>query len=118
MTDRTILITGASGGFGFMPQDGDVLVPSGSVARPPDPWMGSYAASKAAAEAFAHGFAADVDQTVGVVDPGLVATDLTGQKGRDPTDVAGMFRWAALECPSEKIDGGIVGLREWKRATR
>lgn len=105
-------------GLGFMPHDGRVLVPSGSVAREPSPGMGSYAASKAAAEAFAHGFAVDVEQTIGVVDPGLVATELTGEKGRDPTDIAAMFRWAALECSSEKIDGEIVGLREWKQATR
>ncbi|AFZ73611.1 SDR family NAD(P)-dependent oxidoreductase [Natronobacterium gregoryi] len=122
---RTVLDTNVYGLFTvlrealqFMPSDGRVLVPSGSVARDPKPGMGTYAPSKAAAEALARGFAIDVDQTVGIVDPGLVATALTGDTGRDPTDVAELFQWAALECPAEKLDGEIVGLREWKQATR
>jgi 3-oxoacyl-[acyl-carrier protein] reductase len=102
----------------LMPPDGRVLVPSGSVAREPTEGMGTYAVSKAAVEGMARGFAADVDQTVGVVDPGLVASDLTGGKGRDPEGIAGMFRWAALECPAEDLDGEILGLRDWKKATR
>jgi NAD(P)-dependent dehydrogenase (short-subunit alcohol dehydrogenase family) len=77
-----------------------------------------YAPSKAATEALARGFAADVEQAVGVVDPGLVATDLTGKKGRDPAEVAEMFWWTAMECPAEDLDGEIVGLREWMQATR
>ena len=102
----------------FMPPDGRALVPSGSVAREPEPGMGAYAMSKAAAEGVARGFAADAEQAVGVVDPGLVATDLTGGRGRDPADVAGLFVWAATECPAEELNGGVVGLRDWKRATR
>jgi len=98
--------------------DGRVLVPSGSVAREPTAGMGAYGVSKAAAEGLARGFAADLDQTVGVVDPGLVATELTGDSGRDPKDVAGMFRWAATDCPAAELDGAVVGLREWKTATR
>lgn len=122
---QTVLDTNVYGLFAviresleFMSQEGRILVPSGSVAREPTPGMGMYAPSKAAAEGLARGFAADVDQTVGVVDPGVVATGLTDGKGRDPSDIAGMFRWAALECPSGDLDGEIVGLREWKRATR
>jgi NAD(P)-dependent dehydrogenase (short-subunit alcohol dehydrogenase family) len=122
---RTVIETNVYGlfatireGLQFLAPEGRVLVPSGSVARDAKPGMGTYAPSKAAAEALARGFAADVDYPVGVVDPGLVATDLTGGKGRDPADVAGMFRWAALECPAEDLDGEVVGLREWKRATR
>jgi NAD(P)-dependent dehydrogenase (short-subunit alcohol dehydrogenase family) len=103
---------------GFMPPEGRILVPSGSVAREPEPGMGAYAASKAAAEGVARGFAADAEQAVGVVDPGLVATDLTGGRGRDPADVAGLFVWAATACPAEELNGGVVGLRDWKRATR
>jgi 3-oxoacyl-[acyl-carrier protein] reductase len=122
---RTVLDTNVYGLFSvvresleFMSPEGRVLVPSGSVAREPTPGMGMYAPSKAAAEGLARGFAADVDQTVGVVDPGVVATDLTNGKGRDPSDVAGMFRWAGLECPAADLDGDVVGLREWKQATR
>jgi NAD(P)-dependent dehydrogenase (short-subunit alcohol dehydrogenase family) len=102
----------------FMRPDGRILVPSGSVAREPEPGMGAYAVSKAAVEGVARGFAADADQAVGVVDPGLVATDLTGGRGRDPADVAGLFVWAATACPPDELNGGVVGLGDWKRATR
>ncbi|WP_256393464.1 SDR family NAD(P)-dependent oxidoreductase [Natronoarchaeum rubrum] len=94
------------------------LVPTGSVARDGTPGIGTYAVSKAAAEAIVRGFAADLDQTVGCVDPGQVATGLSGEHGRDPADVAPMFRWAAVDAPAEELDGTVVGLREWKTATR
>ncbi|PSQ57246.1 short-chain dehydrogenase [Halobacteriales archaeon SW_8_68_21] len=99
--------------------DARVLVPSGAVAAESKPGMGAYAVSKAAAEAVARGFAADLDAAVGVVDPGLVATDLTGkERARDPESVAPLFVWAATEAPAEDLNGGRVGLREWKTATR
>ncbi|WP_049983312.1 SDR family oxidoreductase [Halorubrum sp. BV1] len=99
--------------------DARVVVPSGSVANDSTPGMGAYAVSKAAAEAVARGFAADLDATVGVVDPGLVATDLTGkERARDPESVAPLFVWAATEAPADDLDGDRLGLREWKAATR
>jgi NAD(P)-dependent dehydrogenase (short-subunit alcohol dehydrogenase family) len=98
--------------------DARVLVPSGSVAREAKPGMGAYAVSKAGAEALVRGFAADLEQTVGVVDPGLVATEATGGQGRAPDDVAPMFLWAATDCPAEDLDGAVVDLRAWKEATR
>ncbi|GAA0508536.1 hypothetical protein SAMN04488066_11134 [Halorubrum aquaticum] len=99
--------------------DARVLVPSGSVAHESKSGMGAYAVSKAAAEAVARGFAADLDATVGVVDPGLVATDLTGkERARDPDSVAPLFVWAATDAPAEEVDGERVGLRQWKQATR
>lgn len=98
--------------------DARVLVPSGAVATEPSAGYGGYAVSKAAAEAVARGFAADIEQAVGVVDPGVVATELTGGQGRDPEDVAGMFHWAATEADSEELNGGRLTLADWKRATR
>ncbi|MDZ5809825.1 SDR family oxidoreductase [Halorubrum sp. AD140] len=99
--------------------DARVLVPSGAVAHESRPGMGAYAVSKAAAEAVARGFAADIDAAVGVVDPGLVATDLTGkERARDPKSVAPLFVWAATEAPAADLNGERVGLREWKSATR
>ncbi|WP_135821056.1 SDR family NAD(P)-dependent oxidoreductase [Halostella litorea] len=95
-----------------------VLVPTGSVARDAEPGTGSYAVSKAAAEAVARGFAADTPHAVGCVDPGLVATDLSGSGGRDPADVAPIFRWAATDAPAAELDGSVLGLREWRSATR
>ncbi len=99
--------------------DARVLVPSGAVAREAKAGIGSYAVSKAAAEAVARGFAAELDQAVGIVDPGQVTTELTdGATGRDPADVAPLFRWAAVEAPAEELDGSVLGLREWRQATR
>lgn len=98
--------------------DGRVLVASGSVAREPYPGYGSYAVSKAAAEAVARGFGADIDNVVAVVDPGQVATDLSGGEGHDPADVAEQFRWAATEAPAELIDGDVIDRKAWRSATR
>ncbi|WP_121741301.1 SDR family NAD(P)-dependent oxidoreductase [Natronorubrum halophilum] len=95
-----------------------VLVPTGSIAREAKPGYGSYAVSKATAEAVARGFAADTAYTVGCLDPGQVATELSGGTGRDPESVAGLFVWAALEAEPDEIDGSVVGLKEWKQATR
>ena len=96
-----------------------VIVPSGSVAHESKAGMGAYAVSKATAEAIARGFAADLDAAVGVVDPGLVSTDLTGmERARDPDSVAPLFVWAATEADPDELNGGRLGLREWKKATR
>ena len=95
-----------------------VLIPTGAVARDPKPGIGSYAVSKAGAEALARGFAADLDATVGCVDPGQVSTDLSGSEGRDPDDVAGLFTWAGTEADPSELDGDVLGLREWRTATR
>jgi len=95
-----------------------VIVPTGSVARDAKAGIGSYAVSKATAEAIARAFAVDIEQTVGCVDPGQVATDLSGPGGRDPEDVAPMFLWAATEADPEELNGAVLGLREWKMATR
>ncbi|WP_193308910.1 SDR family oxidoreductase [Halorubrum halophilum] len=100
-------------------EDARVIVPSGGIAHESRPGMGAYAVSKAAAEAVARGFAADLSVAVGVVDPGLVATDLTGkERARDPESVAPLFVWAATDVPAEEVNGERLGLREWKSATR
>lgn len=98
--------------------DARVLVPSGSIAADAKPGYGGYAVSKAAAEAVTRQFAVETEHTIGVVDPGVVASDLTGGQGRAPEDVVGLFRWAATDAPAEELDGQRLGLAEWKRATR
>jgi NAD(P)-dependent dehydrogenase (short-subunit alcohol dehydrogenase family) len=96
-----------------------VLVPSGQIAREAKAGLGSYAVSKAGAEALVRQFAAELEQPVGVVDPGQVSTDLTDNgPGRAPEDVAGMFVWAASEAPAADLDGEVLDLRTWKSATR
>ena len=98
--------------------DARVLVSSGEVARDARPGYGSYGVSKAAAEALARGFAADLDHTVCIVDPGIVATELTDGQGRDPASVAGQFEWAATSATVDEVDGQVVDLKTWRAATR
>ncbi len=96
-----------------------VLVPSGRIARDAMAGYGAYAVSKAGAEALVRQFAAETEWPVGIIDPGQVETELTGfAKGRSPDDVAPMFWWAATAADPETLDGNVVGLREWKSATR
>jgi NAD(P)-dependent dehydrogenase (short-subunit alcohol dehydrogenase family) len=101
-----------------MTDDGRILVPSGSIAADPKPGMGTYAVSKAAAEGLARQFAVDTDVAVGVVDPGLVATDLSGGQGREPADLSPLYLWAATDLAADELDGERVDVREWKKATR
>jgi len=96
---------------------GRIAVASGSVAREPTPGYGSYAVSKAAAEAIARGFAADVEHAIGVVDPGRVATEITGGQGYDPDDAAEQFLWAVRDAPAEQLDGAVLDRGDWRRAT-
>ncbi|MDY6764782.1 MAG: SDR family oxidoreductase, partial [Halobacteria archaeon] len=91
----------------YMPPDGRVLVPNGEVARNAFPGYGSYAVSKAGAEAVMRQFAAEVDPAVGCVNPGNVATDMTNNQGRDPDEVAGMFVWVATELSEEELNGSV-----------
>jgi 3-oxoacyl-[acyl-carrier protein] reductase len=93
-----------------------ILIASGSVAREPYSGYGSYAVSKAAAEAIARGFAVDTDHGVGVIDPGQVATELTGGEGLDPAKAAEQFLWAAQEAPVSMLDGTVIDRDEWKDA--
>lgn len=93
--------------------DGRVIIPTGAVASGAHEGYGAYAISKAGAEAVMRGFAAELEQAVGALDPGVVATDLTGDRGRAPEDVADMVRWAARVDP-DTLDGAVLGLREYR----
>ncbi len=96
---------------------GRMLVTTGPVARNPTPGTGSYAVSKAGAEAVMRQFAADTDAVVGCVDPGQVETGLSGGPGRDPEEIAEMFVWAATH-DDDAVDGEVLDLRAWRSATR
>ena len=95
-----------------------ILVSSGRVARDHAGGYGSYAVSKAAAEALVRGFSADTEYVTTVVDPGIVETELTGKSGHDPNDVAEQFHWVACEASEETVDGEIVDRKQWRRASR
>ena len=96
--------------------DARLLVTSGVVARGVAEGVGSYAVSKAAAEAVVRGFSADTEYDVCVIDPGLVETELTGASGHDPADVAAQFRWALEDAPADELDGGVIDRRTFRAA--
>jgi len=81
---------------------------SGRVAREPKPGLGSYAVSKAATEAVARQFAVDTDVPVAVVDPGTVATELTGGAGMDPSRAADLVLWTLADADPGTLDGSVV----------
>lgn len=98
--------------------DARIVVPTGAVARNPTPGYGSYAASKALAEAVVRQFAVELDVPVGLVDPGRLSTRLGGgESGRDPDAVAGLVTWAATEAPAEDLDGSVLDVEDWHAAT-
>ncbi len=95
-----------------------VLVPTGRVAREPQSGIGTYAVSKAGAEAVARGFAVDTEYTVGALDLDQLATELTGGHGRDPSTIGPMFYWAATAADPTPLDGSVTDLKTWKQETR
>jgi len=95
--------------------DARLLALSGRIAREPKPGYGSYAVSKAATEAVARQFAADLAVPVGVVDPGAVATDLTGGQGMDPERAVDLVRWALADAAPETLDGAVVDRRTMRQ---
>jgi 3-oxoacyl-[acyl-carrier protein] reductase len=88
--------------------DARLLAPSGRIAREAKAGYGSYAVSKAAMEAVVRQFAADCETTAAVVDPGAVATDLTGGRGTDPERAVEVLVWSATDADPEAIDGTVV----------
>jgi NAD(P)-dependent dehydrogenase (short-subunit alcohol dehydrogenase family) len=108
----------------LLADDARVIVPTHEVAREGTVGYGSYAVSKAAAEAIARGFAADLDVTVGCLELEELATRLhrvtnqeEGVYGTDPAEVAPMFLWAADEIDAERLDGEIIDIETWREET-
>ena len=95
--------------------DPRLLALSGRIAREPQAGFGSYAVSKATAEAVVRQFAADTGLPVAVVDPGTVATDLTGEKGMDPERAAPLVVWALDEADPETLDGTVLDRRTMRQ---
>lgn len=87
-----------------------VVVPTGRVAREAAVGYGSYAVSRAGAEAVVRGFAADVDHPVVRLEVGETAGDAAGG---DPGEIASMAVWAATEADADDVDGAVLSLEEW-----
>jgi len=96
-------------------EEARLLALSGRVARETQTGFGSYAVSKAATEAVVRQFAADTDVPAAVVDPGAVATDLTGGRGSDPDRAADLVLWALSEADSDTLDGSVVDRRTMRQ---
>jgi NAD(P)-dependent dehydrogenase (short-subunit alcohol dehydrogenase family) len=96
--------------------DARLLALSGGVAREARPGFGAYAVSKAAAEAVVRQFAADTDWPAAVVDPGAVATELTGGRGTDPERAADLVLWAARDAAPARLDGSVLDRRAMREA--
>lgn len=110
-TWRTTMDTNVTGMFlctrealPHMPRDGSVINVTSSLARGPSPSTFPYSLSKWAVEGFTAVLAAQVPQRVNSVDPGLVATDMTGGAGRPPTSVTGIFVYLASDA-SRRVTG-------------
>ena len=99
-------------------EDARIVVPTGAVAREGLPGYGSYAVSKAAAEAIVRGFAVDLPVPIGAVDPGQVSTELSGDGGREPEDVAEMVLWALTELSAEALDGTVRTWRDYRQGVK
>lgn len=87
-----------------------VLVPGCEGASAPENNTGAYGVSKAASTAIAMSFASELGAAVAVVDPGVVASELTGPDGREPAAVAELFVETA-EAEPESIDGQRIDHR-------
>jgi len=96
--------------------DARLLALSGGVAREARAGFGAYAVSKAAAEALVRQFAADTDWPAAVVDPGAVATDLTGGRGTDPERAADLVLWAVRDADPDRLDGSVLDRRAMREA--
>lgn len=87
-----------------------VLVPSTRAARDASPGYGSYAVSKAAAEAAVRQFAEELPYVVGVVDPGRIrGPAATEDDAPSDADIASTFWWAATGADADVVDGAVVG---------
>ncbi len=96
--------------------DARVVVSTGGIGHKTEAGYGSYAVSKAGAEALVRGFSVELDQTVVGLDPGMVATEMMDGQGRDPEQAAEMVAWLVTEA--EDVDGDIVGLKQWRQQTQ
>lgn len=96
--------------------DARLLALSGGIARDAREGFGAYAVSKAAAEALVRQFAADTEWPAAVVDPGAVATDLTGGRGTDPERAADLVLWATRDADPDRLDGSVLDRRAMREA--
>ncbi len=98
-------------------KSGAIINVSSSIGRVAYPNFGAYAASKWGIEGFTQTLAAEVRSyniRVNSVEPGYVATKLTGYRGTNPESVTEVFVYLAAD-DSEGVTGKMLSSSGWKR---
>lgn len=120
-TWRTTMETNVTGMFlctretlPHMPRDGSIINVTSGLAQGPSPSTFPYSLSKWTVEGLTTVLAAQVPQRVNAVDPGLVATDMTGESGKPPSAVTGVFVYLASDA-SRKVTGQRVHASTYAR---
>lgn len=89
-----------------MVQDGSIINVTSGLARGPASGYFPYSLSKWALEGLSMQLAAELPQRVNVVDPGLVATKMSGFAGKEPKQVAEVFVHLASDEP-RRVTGRV-----------
>jgi len=112
----TFLLTRAALPIMQRQKSGSIINVSSSIGRSGYAHFTAYAASKWGVEGFTQSVAAEVRShgiRVNSVDPGYVATKLTGYRGTEPESVTGVFLYLASD-DSIKVNGKMLSSSSWK----
>ena len=90
-----------------MPRDGSVINVTSGLARGPASGYFPYSLSKWALEGLSAQLAAELPQRVNVVNPGLVATKMSGFAGKEPKQVTEVFVYLASD-ESRGVTGRVL----------
>jgi NAD(P)-dependent dehydrogenase (short-subunit alcohol dehydrogenase family) len=101
------LYLGARHAVPHMPKDGSIIHVTSGLARGPSAAYFPYSLSKMAVEGLTRVMARQLTQRVNAVDPGLVATAMSGRVGRPPEDVVPVFVYLASDA-SRGVTGRVL----------
>ena len=90
-----------------MARDGSIINVTSGLARGPASGYFPYSLSKWALEGLSAQLAAELPQRVNAVDPGLVATDMSGFAGKEPNQVTEVFVYLASD-ESRGVTGRVL----------
>ncbi|HII39936.1 MAG TPA: SDR family oxidoreductase [Thermoplasmata archaeon] len=100
-----------------MPRDGSIINVTSGLARGPASGYFPYSLSKWALEGLSAQLAAELPQRVNVVNPGLVATKMSGFAGKKPDQVTEVFVYLASD-ESRGVTGRVLAASDGRnRAT-
>ncbi len=96
-----------------MPKDGSIIHVTSGLARGPATSYFPYSLSKWALEGLSAELAAELPQRVNVVNPGLVATEMSGFAGKEPKEVTGVFVYLASD-ESRVVTGQVLSASAYR----